>query len=102
MAALPGMLHVTNGDSAAAALRAAGLTLHHGALVRLPRGDTPPRGWWQQRLTLTAAGRDVLAGRADHVRLNAVDRWLGGVHLGTGHEDWRWDSARNAVVTGLA
>jgi hypothetical protein len=52
-------LHVTNGDSAALGLRAA--------------------------VHLTASGGEVLAGRADHVRLNGVDRWIGGTHLtGTG------------------
>ncbi|MBI2796693.1 MAG: DUF1835 domain-containing protein [Gemmatimonadetes bacterium] len=78
------------------------VTFTGGALVRLPRGDTPPRGWWQQRVALTAAGRDALAGTADHVRLNAVERWLGGIHLGCGYEDWRWDATREAPVTGLA
>lgn len=33
------------------------------------------------RYALTPSGRDVLAGRADHVALNGIDRWLGGVHL---------------------
>ena len=32
-------------------------------------------------LALTAAGADVLAGRADRVALNGFDRWLGGLHL---------------------
>lgn len=40
-------------------------------------------------LTLTAAGSDVLAGGADHVALNGIDRWMGGVHLTDGR--WRWD-----------
>jgi hypothetical protein len=45
------------------------------------------------RLELTATGRDVLAGRADAVRENGMDRWLGGVHL-RGHDvRWRWDGA---------
>lgn len=30
---------------------------------------------------LTDAGRRVLAGELSHVRLNGLDRWLGGVHL---------------------
>lgn len=41
-------------------------------------------------VALTARGRDVLAGRADHVKLNGIDRWLGGVHL-TPRNDYRWD-----------
>ena len=33
------------------------------------------------RLTLTEAGRSVLAGEADHVALNGVDRWWAGTRL---------------------
>jgi hypothetical protein len=40
---------------------------------------------------LTEIGSQALAGRADHVKLNGINRWLGGVHL-LGHETlWRWD-----------
>ena len=31
--------------------------------------------------SITEAGRDILAGRAHHIALNGIDRWLGGVHL---------------------
>jgi hypothetical protein len=52
---------------------------------------------WHDRLpaapaTLTRTGRDVLAGRADHIALNGIDRWMGGVHLTASHH-WRWDGA---------
>ncbi len=30
-----------------------------------------------------------LAGRTDHMALNGIDRWMGGVHLTDGR--WRWD-----------
>lgn len=52
-------------------------------------------------VVLTEAGHRVLAGRDDRVRLNGLDRWLGGVHL-TGHEAaWRWEpDARRLVATG--
>ncbi len=43
------------------------------------------------QLALTAAGEEVLAGRADHVRLNGIDRWLGGVQLAGSEAEWRWD-----------
>jgi hypothetical protein len=49
-------------------------------------------------LRLTAAGRDVLAGAADHVALNGIDRWIGGVHL-QGHEAaWRWHEGQEAIT----
>lgn len=41
---------------------------------------------------LTDAGRRVLAGKADWLALNGVDRWMGGVHLTPDHV-WRWDGA---------
>ena len=42
------------------------------------------------RYELTPAGEAVLAGAATRP---PIDRWLGGVHLGPGHPDWRWDPA---------
>jgi hypothetical protein len=39
----------------------------------------------------------VLAGEADHVALNGVDRWIGGVHL-RGHDvRWRWNEGTESV-----
>jgi len=49
-------------------------------------------------LALTAAGADVLAGRADRVALNGFDRWLGGLHLRAEDGLWRWDTERGALV----
>jgi hypothetical protein len=40
-------------------------------------------------LTITDTGRQVLAGRADHVALNAPSRWIGGTRL-TPERMWRW------------
>jgi len=45
-------------------------------------------------VSLTAAGRDVLAGRADRVALCGIDRWFGGVHLQGRAVAWRWDGER--------
>jgi hypothetical protein len=50
------------------------------------------------RLRLTEAGTRVLAGEIDHVRLNGVDRWIGGVHLHGQQVRWRWDEATEAIV----
>ena len=46
---------------------------------------------------LTEAGRAVLAGEDDHVRLNGLDRWLGGVHLHGEEAAWRWDGSRGRL-----
>ena len=52
------------------------------------------------RLRLTDSGERVLAGEADHVGLNGVDRWIGGVHL-LGHDvPWRWNEGTE-TITGL-
>lgn len=39
-------------------------------------------------IELTDAGHAVLDGRADHVHLNGIDRWIGGVYL-HGKDVWR-------------
>jgi hypothetical protein len=51
-------------------------------------------------VTITDSGRDVLEGRADHIDLNGVDRWLGGVHLYGDKAEWRWDRVAERLVNG--
>ena len=58
--------------------------------------------WWHDdpaapTLALTADGEAVLTGRADHIALNGIDRWLGGVHV-TPQTLWRWDEARQTLA----
>lgn len=49
-------------------------------------------------LRLTDMGARVLAGTADHVTLNGIDRWIGGVHL-RGHDvPWRWNDATDTIT----
>ncbi len=59
------------------------------------RADDPPR------VALTAVGERVAAGELDHVALNGIDRWLGGVHLhrmpGDTQPTWRWDEHRGVL-----
>jgi hypothetical protein len=45
-------------------------------------------------LAVTAFGRDLLAGRADWIRTNGIDRWLGGVHMNSTKSTWRWSGDR--------
>jgi hypothetical protein len=50
-----------------------------------------------ESLGLTAAGREVLAGRRDRVSYG-LDRWMGGVRLKTGETPiWRWNEAEGRV-----
>ncbi len=53
------------------------------ALLRLENGA----------VAIAEAGRRVLEGRDDSIRLNGIDVWLGGVHLAGREAAWRWDSA---------
>jgi hypothetical protein len=87
---------------------------HIRSLITGPRPlirvtGTPPANfndpdWWRDDeaaplLTLTDDGRRVLAGEADRIALNGLDRWLGGVHLvaAAGATIWRWDEERRAL-----
>ncbi len=50
------------------------------------------------RLRLTGTGARVLAGDEDHVRLNGIDRYVGGVHLHGRNVPWRWDDGTESIV----
>jgi hypothetical protein len=49
---------------------------------------------------LTDAGREVLAGRADHARLSGIDRWIGGVRLTGRAPAWRYDERLETLAPG--
>jgi Domain of unknown function (DUF1835) len=48
-------------------------------------------------VTLNDIGRRVLDLEEDHVKLNGIERWLGGVHLTGSDAVWRWDSTRKCM-----
>ena len=48
-------------------------------------------------MLLTNAGKEVLAGVRDRVSCG-IDRWLGGVHLRTAGDDWRWDDEHQRMI----
>jgi hypothetical protein len=51
-------------------------------------------------VSLTAAGRAVVQRSADAIELNGIDEWHGGVHLrGSNRSPWRWDRARETLVS---
>jgi hypothetical protein len=51
------------------------------------------------KIEVTDTGRGVLGGKADHITLNGIDRWIGGVHL-LGHRvRWRWDERIREIVS---
>ena len=53
--------------------------------------------FWLQQVKLTEAGSAVVAGRADHIDLNGIDKWLGGAQLSSDRY-WRWDDEAQRVV----
>jgi hypothetical protein len=48
------------------------------------------------KVSITESGKEVLAGKQDHLKLNGVDSWLGGVHL-TDERQWRWDRNKRKI-----
>jgi hypothetical protein len=60
--------------------------------------DDGPDAAMDRRAALTDAGRDVLSGGADAVRMNGIDRWIGGVHLSGRDARWRWDAEEECIV----
>ncbi len=58
--------------------------------------DKPERSLGE--VTITETGRNVMEGRADHVQLNGINRWLGGVLLRGAQSTWRWDRERARIV----
>jgi Domain of unknown function (DUF1835) len=59
-------------------------------------GDSRPP--WTDTLEITEMGRALLRGAVDFRTLNPPPRWVGGVHIASGNDDWRWDEVlRDAV-----
>jgi hypothetical protein len=48
-------------------------------------------------VSITNAGRDVLAGRVDRIATCGLDRWYGGVHLQGNGPVWRWDDQAGRI-----
>ena len=51
------------------------------------------------QVVLTDVGRRVLSGQSDHIAMNGIDRWIGGVHLFGRDVSWRWDAALRRIVS---
>jgi hypothetical protein len=50
------------------------------------------------RLTITDAGRAVLAGERDWQSFNPPERWVGGIRIAHGKPRWRWDESKHEPV----
>jgi hypothetical protein len=83
-----------------------GDTTCFGRMYQMAQGPHPlllldPPGRRVDRTTrvhLTGTGARVLAGEADQIALNGIDRWIGGVHLRGHHVPWRWDDGTETIV----
>ena len=60
--------------------------------------DSKDRDWPKELLTITPAGRAVLAGEIDWLSLRPPARWLGGVCIPEAASCWRWDEPTASVV----
>jgi hypothetical protein len=87
--------YVTDGSLAAMAET---LSRTSPPLLTLDSSDASERHVLRGAVTLTDAGRLVLAGRLDRVATCGIDRWFGGVHLQGRHAEWRWNDPSQRVV----
>jgi hypothetical protein len=69
----------------------------NGSRVIAPLRATDGKAFWDRAVHLTALGQDVVRDRADLLRQNGIDRWIGGVHCTTSRH-WRWDPHRYVLV----
>lgn len=67
-----------------------------GGTVPGHNGDDPPT-LARRQMSLTRDGEAVLAGTADHVTLNGLDRWWAGTRL-VGRDVWRYDPGSEVLL----
>jgi hypothetical protein len=61
-----------------------------------PDGSSRPP--WTDIMNITELGRAVLKGDVDFMSLTPPGRWVGGVQIGAGMPDWRWNDDAKAAV----
>ncbi|HEY8456905.1 MAG TPA: hypothetical protein VIL34_15040 [Actinopolymorphaceae bacterium] len=71
-----------------------GLTTARRPLITLGEGEQ----FADRSVTLTDTGHEVLAGRVNHVEINGIDRWIGGVHLTDTGPVWTYDERREHLL----
>jgi hypothetical protein len=63
-----------------------------------PEGAPTPAALQAVNVTVTARGREALAGAIDRVHECGIDDWRGGVHLTGKGPVWRWDGPQRKLV----
>ena len=69
----------------------------NGTSVFAPTPGADARRFWERRVQLTPFGQDAVRDRADIIKANGIDRWIGGVHL-TSARHWRWNASAHCLV----
>ena len=78
--------------------RARELSSASPALIDVDLSSDAPNGLPAGTIALTAAGRDILNGGGDRVKLCGIDRWLGGVHVHGRGPAWRWSTRAGQLI----
>jgi len=68
------------------------------ALLTYDAGEAPAGRILRGAVSITNAGRDVLARRLDRITTCGLDRWYGGVHLQSNGPVWRWDDQAERIT----
>jgi len=69
-----------------------------GFIDGAPEGAPTPAALQAVNVTVTARGREALAGAIDRVHECGIDDWRGGVHLTGKGPVWRWDGPQRKLV----
>jgi len=69
----------------------------NGTRVLAPLPNSEARDFWERTVMLTPFGTDVVRARADTVKVNGIDRSIGGARLTT-ERHWRWNARVRATV----
>ena len=69
-----------------------------GFIEGAPEGAPTKAALQAVHVTVTARGREILAGAIDRVRECGIDDWRGGVQLTGKGPVWRWDGAQRKLI----
>jgi hypothetical protein len=67
-------------------------------LERFGAGAREAQGFAASAFRLTPFGEAVRSGRDDFLKSNGIDAWLGGVHLSSGRDLWRWNERERKLI----
>jgi hypothetical protein len=67
----------------------------------LVKAEDSPAPVAKPKLFITATGSDVLGNSQDHIALNGIDKWIGGVHLQSGSPGWRYNESLAALMSSI-